>query len=546
MLKSIYIKNFILIDELHLDVGGGLTVLTGETGAGKSILLGALNAGLGKRLSAKGVLRNEEEKAVVEIVMDIDKGLRHAFEELEVDFDTRSTFRREILPSGKTRCFVNDTPTKSAALQELTAHLVDINSQKDEGLIHRPIEQLSLIDTFVPFNGEKREYEEKYIEFRRVDLSIKELENVGPSEDLDYLKFVFEELNRNPITEAEYLTLEQDILEAKSIREEQSTFEKASTIVSNENGLLDQLYSLESILLNCSEEGVLSSQIEIVRNSISELKGVERIIYSGLNGAVSEQEYNLLLEKKTLIDDLIRKHRVLTVEALENKRGVIRNRIAVLENKDQELARLHESKAKLEQELNILAEQMQKLRLGASKHIEYSLNEYLDRVDLPKARLELAWKKGSLGAHGLYSPDLQFSANPGSKMQSLSKVASGGEQSRVKLALKAVLGQDSGLSTQIFDEIDTGISGSTAEKVGLLMREMSVNQQIITITHLPQVASKGDSHLLVSKSQESNSTSSNVVPLTQNEREKEIARMISGEHISVAAMNQAKTLLKAE
>ena len=243
MLKSIYIKNFILIDELHLDVESGLTVLTGETGAGKSILLGALNAGLGKRLSAKGVLRNEEEKAVVEIVMDIDKGLRRAFEALEVDFDTRSTFRREILPSGKTRCFVNDTPTKSAALQELTANLIDINSQKDEGLIHRPMEQLSLIDSFVPFNGEKKEYEEKYIEFKRVDLSIKELENVGPSEDLDYLKFVFEELNRNPITEAEYLTLEQDILEAKSIREEQSTFEKARSILSNENGLLDQLYS---------------------------------------------------------------------------------------------------------------------------------------------------------------------------------------------------------------------------------------------------------------------------------------------------------------
>ena len=477
--------------------------------------------------------------------MDIDEGLREAFEVLEVDFDSRSTFRREILPSGKTRCFVNDTPTKSAALQELTAHLIDINSQKDEGLIHRPMEQLSLIDTFVSFGGEMKVFEEKYFEFKSVVLNIKNLENIGPSEDLDYLKFIFEELNKNPVTEAQYLALEQNILEVKSIREEQASYEKADSILSNENGVLDQLYTLESTLINFSNDSVLNAQIEIVRDVISDLKGVERIISSGLNSTVSESEYNRLLEEKSFIDDLVRKHRVLTVEELQNKRESIRNRISVLENKDQQLATLHELKSNLDKELNTLAEQMQTLRLSASKEIEITLNEYLDRVDLPNARLKLSWKKGSLGAHGLYLPDLLFAANPGSTMQSLSKVASGGEQSRVKLALKAVLGQDSGLSTQIFDEIDTGISGSTAEKVGLLMREMSVNQQIITITHLPQVAAKGNTHLLVSKSQELNSTSSKVVPLTLIERKKEIARMISGEHVSDAAMKQAKTLLNA-
>jgi DNA repair protein RecN (Recombination protein N) len=408
------------------------------------------------------------------------------------------------------------------------------------------VEQLDLIDSFVSFKGEKERYKEKYIEYRRVVLAINELENIGPSEDLDYLKFVHEELSKNPVTQEQYLELEEEILRAKSIRNEQSSYEKASAILNNENGLLDQLYSLESALMGASNDETLIAQLEMVRNSIAEIKGVERAISSGLNDTISESEYNSLLQEKSSIDALVKKHRVLTVEELQHKRESIGDRIATLENKDHELGRLSKLKSQLEDELQELGEHMQTMRLAASADIEGTLNEYLERVDLPKAKLELAWNKGSISSHGLYLPNLLFAANPGSAMQPLSKVASGGEQSRVKLALKAVLGQDSGLSTQIFDEIDTGISGSTAEKVGVLMKQMSVNQQIITITHLPQVAALGDVHLLVSKSQEVDSTTSNVVPLSRKEREQEIARMLSGENITEAAKNQAKTLLKAQ
>jgi DNA repair protein RecN (Recombination protein N) len=357
---------------------------------------------------------------------------------------------------------------------------------------------------------------------------------------------VYEELSKNPITQAQYLELEEEIHRAKSIRNEQSSYEKAIAVLNNENGLLDQLYSLESALMSASNDKTLAAQLELVRNSIAEIKGVERAVSSGLNDSISESEFNSLLQEKSAIDALVKKHRVLTVEELQNKRESIGERIAVLENKDLELERLGKLKLTLEKELLELGERMQALRLAASQDIERTLNEYLERVDLPKARLELAWSKGSIGPHGLYLPNLLFAANPGSPLQPLSKVASGGEQSRVKLALKAVLGQDSDLSTQIFDEIDTGISGSTAEKVGVLMKQMSVNQQIITITHLPQVAALGDVHLLVSKSQEMNSTTSNVVPLKMKEREHEIARMLSGENITEAAKNQAKTLLKAQ
>jgi len=545
VLRTIYIKNFILIDELHLDFTRGLTVLTGETGAGKSILLGALNAGLGKRVSSKGILKDDTKKAVVEITIDIEEHLKEAFEALQLDFEPISTFRREILPSGKTRCFVNDTPTKASALLDITGHLVDINSQKDEGLIHRPLEQLSLIDTFVEFHDEKREYEEKYIEYRRAILAIKELESIGPSEDLDYLKFVFEELNNSPVTQDQYISLEESILRAKSIRNEQVSYEKASGILNSEDGLLDQLYSLESALMQATDDQTLQDQLEQVRNIIAEIRGVERAISKGLNETISESEYNALLQEKSTIDALVKKHRVLTVEELETKRETIRERISLLENKDEELARLNELRERLLVDLDALGNDLHLLRKSASEQIERTLSKYLVRIDLPKARLEIRWNQTSFGKHGKYLPELLFAANPGSNMQPLNKVASGGEQSRVKLALKAVLGRDSGLSTQLFDEIDSGISGSTAEKIGVLMKEMSVNQQIVTITHLPQVAAKGDVHLLVSKSQHVNSTTSNVVPLTMKEREQEIARMLSGENISQAAKNQAKTLLNA-
>ena len=545
MLRTIYIKNFILIDELHLDFTRGLTVLTGETGAGKSILLGALNAGLGKRVSSKGILKDATKKGVVEITIDIEEHLKDAFEALQLDFEPISTFRREILPSGKTRCFVNDTPTKASALQDITGHLVDINSQKDEGLIHRPLEQLSLIDSFVEFRDEKKNYEEKYIEYSRAILAIKELESIGPSEDLDYLKFVFEELNNSPVTQDQYISLEESILRAKSIRNEQVSYEKASGILNSEDGLLDQLYSLESALMQATDDQTLQDQLEQVRNIIAEIRGVERAISKGLNETISESEYNALLKEKSTIDALVKKHRVLTVEELETKRETIRERISLLENKDEELARLNELRERLLVDLDALGNDLHLLRKSASEQIERTLSKYLVRVDLPKARLELSWNQTSFGKHGKYLPELLFAANPGSNMQPLNKVASGGEQSRVKLALKAVLGRDSGLSTQLFDEIDSGISGSTAEKIGVLMKEMSVNQQIVTITHLPQVAAKGDVHLLVSKSQHVNSTTSNVVPLTMKEREQEIARMLSGENISQAAKNQAKTLLNA-
>jgi DNA repair protein RecN (Recombination protein N) len=518
-------------------------VLTGETGAGKSILLGAVDAALGKRLPSKGLQKNSDEKAIIELVLDISADVQEDFARLELDFEPVSTFRRELLPNGKSRCFVNDSPTKSKSLQEIAAHLIDINSQKDEGLIHRPLDQLDLIDSFCDFGDLKQHYQQKYIEFRRVSLALDELQKLDQNDDLDYLKFVYQELNSKTINSQHYVELEDKILKARSIRNKQSSYESAVRIIGAEKGLLDQLYSLEDVLQKSSDDAVLREQSDQLQEVIAQIIIIERTINQGFSSSMSESEYQVLKDEKSSLDALIRKHRVSTIEALEEKVIAIGEKIRLIETRESELERLSGIRLKLSKELQNLGNDLHEKRLIGASIIEEMLSQQLNRIDLPNARLALGWKSVSLSSFGMYLPDFLFSANPGTNLLPLSKSASGGEQSRVKLALKAVLGQKKHLSTQIFDEIDSGISGSTAEKVGELMKEMSVNQQIITITHLPQVAAKGDVHLLVSKSHDNESTYSNVVPLTQKNRKSEIARMLSGEIITDAALKQAQSLL---
>jgi DNA repair protein RecN (Recombination protein N) len=546
MLRSLYVKNFILIDELHLELSSGLTVLTGETGAGKSILLGAVDAALGRRLPTKGLQKNKDEKAIIELVLDINADMQEDFARLELDFEPISTFRRELLPNGKSRCFVNDSPTKSKSLQEIAAHLIDINSQKDEGLIHRPLDQLELIDSFCDFGDLKQSYEHKYIEFRRVSLALDELQKLDQTDDLDYLKFIHQELNSKTINSQHYVELEDKILKARSIRNKQSAYESAVQIIGAENGLLDQLYSLEDVLQKSSDDEVLGQQSNLLEEVIAQIRMIEHTIEQGLTASISEAEFLALKDEKSGLDSLIRKHRVSTIQALEEKVIAIGEKIRLIETRESELERLSGIRLDLSKALETLANDLHAKRLLGASVIEEMLSVQLNRIDLPNARFALRWKKVNISSFGMYLPDFLFSANLGANLMPLNKSASGGEQSRVKLALKAVLGQRKHLSTQIFDEIDSGIGGSTAEKVGDLMKEMSVNQQIITITHLPQVAAKGDVHLLVSKSHNKESTYSNVVPLTQKNRKSEIARMLSGEIITDTALKQAKTLLDSQ
>jgi len=544
MLQHIEVSNFILIDHLSLPVTAGMTVMTGETGAGKSILLGALSAALGGRLSAKSVLKDSSKKAVIELVIRISDELKEEFATLDVDYADDTVFRRELLPSGKSRCFINDTPVKATDLARIAGKFIDINSQSDSGLLHRVGQQMELIDAFATTAKEKQAYLKIYGDFQRLQQRLEELHKLGDSDDLDYLTFVVREMKSFTIEEGEYERLEDELIRAKALREDQSKFELLLSHIGKPGGALDALFEVEAALLKIAENNEnFEAHNSQIQHSITSLQRLERDVKSAVSMEVSAEELEELRARKSQIDALVRKHRVATPEALMEKRQALIEKLEMLQNKEAEIEQLEKELEGTRDSLLGAAEALHKKRKSAAAKIQKTFSTYLERVDLPKARLELDWESTAPTLHGTYKPLFLFAANPGSALEPLHKVASGGEQSRVKLALKAVLGQHASLSTQIFDEIDTGISGSTAEQVGRLMKELAQKQQIITITHLPQVAAAGGAHWKVSKSQSTTDTVSNVRTLDQQERVTEIARMLSGSKITEAAKNQAEALL---
>lgn len=546
MLQHIEVSNFILIDHLSLPVSEGMTVMTGETGAGKSILLGALSAALGGRLSAKSVLKDDRKKAVIEVSIRVKDSVRAEFDTLDVDYAQDTVFRRELLPSGKSRCFINDTPVKAADLARIAGTFIDINSQSDSGLLHRIGQQMELIDAFATVSKEKKNYTEAYQHLLALQQERRALEAMGASDDIDYLTFVVNEMKSFSIEPGEYERLEDELIRAKSLREDQAKFESLLDKIGQAGGALDGLFEVEAALLKIAEKSdAFEAYTATLQQSISSLQALERAAKDTLSNEVSAEELDELRKRKSQIDGLVRKHRVASAEALMEKRAGLMEKLEMLQNKESQLKRIEKELVTAMTEVENTAAALHEKRKKAATKIQKAFATYLERVDLPKARLELAWEATEPSPHGCYKPVFLFAANPGSALEPLNKVASGGEQSRVKLALKAVLGKHASLSAQVFDEIDTGISGSTAEKVGGLMKELAQTQQIITITHLPQVAAAGSAHWKVSKTQTADSTVSTVQSLDHSERISEVARMLSGAKITDAAKNQAEVLLNA-
>ena len=544
MVKQIEIRNFILIDSLSLAVAPGMTVMTGETGAGKSILLGALSAALGKRMNAKNVLKDSSKKSIVEITVEVDTALQGAFLFYDVDFEQETVFRRELLPSGKSRCFINDTPVKSTVLSALAGLFIDVNSQNDDGLLNRTDQQLELIDAFAQLTKEQDQYQKEYALHLEAEKKIAELDGLGSGADLDYLSFVRKELNAVSMSTEQYEEIENQLDIAKAARDQQELFSDVSSSISNNSGVIDALFTLESALTDLAKaDSRFESDIVELNLVIGNIQDLQRKVKSSMDSTMSDHEYNELDATKKRIDALVRKYRVPGIEELLHKKSAVEQQVDKLQNRETELVRLKDEQTQRSSALVLYGEELHLKRIQATKIIEDAFKDYLDRVDLPKARMKLEWSATSPKVYGTYKPLFLFAANPGSTMEPLHKVASGGEQSRVKLALKAVLGLHASLSTQVFDEIDTGISGSTAEKVGTLMRELSKKQQIIAITHLPQVASKASVHWKVSKHQQADTTYSTVHVLNKEERTQEIARILSGEQVTSAAKKQAESLL---
>lgn len=546
MLKRLRIQNFILIDQLDLPILAGMTAMTGETGAGKSILLGALGAALGQRLSAKAVLKDKGAKAIIELELTLPRHLEAEFQSKDIDFDVHSVFRRELLPNGKTRAFINDTPVKSSDLAYFASQFIDINSQSDSGLLTDVTKQIELIDSFVAADKEREEYSKVYTALKAVLIEQKVLIEQADTSDLDYLEFLYHELDKANVKPGEYEEIEELVQLNKNASDFNEQYNELAALIGGESNLLDQLFTVESKLArlatkDSSTEPLLEKLLEI----ISHTQAIEREILNRIAAAELTVDVDALINRKHQIDGLIRKHRVLDAEALVVKFDALGAQIKSIKDKDFLLKQLKAEQINLEAALITAGTKLHAKRLESTQFIQNALIGYLSDVDLPKAKIELMWQEQSPTAVGLYKPQFMFSANPGSPLEPLNKVASGGEQSRVKLALKAALGKHVTLSCQVFDEIDTGISGATAEKVGNLMSELAERQQIITITHLPQVASKGTTHWLISKTSTDTTTESSVNVLTDEARVDELARMLSGAKITQAAKNQAEALLKA-
>lgn len=546
MLKRLRIQNFILIDQLDLPILAGMTAMTGETGAGKSILLGALGAALGQRLSAKAVIKDKSTKAIVELELALPNHLKAEFQSRDIDYDMHSVFRRELLPNGKSRAFINDTPVKSSDLAYFAGQFIDINSQSDSGLLTDVAKQIELIDSFVAADSEREEYSRVYTALRALLLEQKVLIEQADTSDLDYLEFLYHELDKANVKHGEYEEIEDLVRLNKNASDFNEQYNELAALIGGQSNLLDQLFTVESKLArlatkDASTEPLLEKLLEI----ISQTQSIEREIIDRIAAAELTVDVDALIDRKHQIDGLIRKHRVLDAEALVVKFDTLGAQIKAIKDKDSLLKTLKTEQIKLEGSLRTAGTKLHAKRLESTQFIQNALIGYLGDVDLPKAKIELIWQEQTPSSIGLYKPIFMFSANPGSPLEPLNKVASGGEQSRVKLALKAALGKHVTLSCQVFDEIDTGISGATAEKVGNLMSELAEKQQIITITHLPQVASKGNTHWLISKSSTDISTESNVNVLSSDARIDELARMLSGAEITQAAKKQAEALLKA-
>ena len=553
MLKQLYIKNFTLIDELDIELYPGFSVITGETGAGKSIILGAIGLLLGQRADSKSI-KTGADKCVIEAHFDLSRYHMEAFfEENEIEQDTEDTIiRRELTAAGKSRSFINDTPVGLSQLKELGEQLVDIHSQHQNLLLQKQDFQLSVVDIIAQDAQQLADYEQSYNAYQRAKQQLKELaESIEQGrQQTDFMQFQYDELTNARLTEGEQEELEQ----------QSETMEHAEDIKS-------ALYETNNAL-NGEELGTVS----LVRKAMLSLQGISKVLPKA--SELAERLHSCHIELKDIADevessledvdfdpaeldhinqrldhlyDLEKKYHVDTVSDLIALRDELKEKLNAIENSDEALAELEVQCEQLKGKTQQQADALTKLRQQAAKKIEDQLRQRLVPLGMPNVRFAVNISKGELGKSGQDNVSFLFSANTSTPLQPVSQVASGGEIARVMLSLKAMISGAVKLPTIIFDEIDTGVSGKIAEKMAEMMQEMGrMERQVISITHLPQIAALGSYHYHVSKEETAKGTMSRMVQLTQDERVSEIAQMLSGSDISEAAIQNAKQLLKVK
>lgn len=550
MIKKLSVSNYTLIDELHIDFSAGFSVITGETGAGKSIILGALSLILGQRADFKS-LRRSDEKAVIEGVFDIASyHLRDFFDENELDYDEgECILRREILPSGKSRAFINDTPVSLAQLKTLGEQLIDIHSQHQNMLLADSRFQLRVVDTMAGDAALLADYREHYRRWRERLQAYTRLqeENRSGREEEDYLRYQLAQLDEAHLQEGEQEELEaelQTLQHAEEIKNELAVLQEflhaeETGVVSLLNATLSRMRALSRLYPEVDEwAGRLESDYIDLKDIAST---VDR----------SQENLNMDPERLAWVENrldtyysLQQKHRLASAAELLALRDSFAERLTRIENYDEELAALKHEVDEAESQVRNLAEQLTRVRRQSAANISSTLTERVKPLGMPHLQFEIEVStRPQFDETGGDAIRFLFSANKNQPLQPVSEVASGGEISRLMLSLKALVAHAMALPTIVFDEVDTGVSGEIADKMARIMREMSRCMQVISITHLPQVAAWGQTHYRVYKSDTATATATHLVRLTDSERVEEIARMLSGSSLTAAALDNARELL---
>ncbi|KUF44049.1 DNA repair protein RecN [Myroides marinus] len=549
MLISLTIRNFALIDSLEIDFSKGFSIITGETGAGKSIVLGALGLLQGKRADLSS-LKDKEVKCVIEGHFSVAKyGLNEVFKDLEIEYEDITIIRREILPSGKSRAFVNDSPVNLSDLQKLTEHLIDIHSQHQTMELSDENYQMQIVDAVANNENVLIKYKENLIVYKKAQSQLKELiqKQADLLKEQDYNAFLLEELVQANLDGLDQLELEQEYEKLNNVEFVRESFGQSIGLLSDDEvGAVHRLKEVKQILQKTS--GISKDYEELYNRIISveiELKDLSDEIENQLESVSADPEQlNLINERLQLLYNLQRKHQVTTVEELLVIRRDLEERVDLASGIDDKIGTLEKEIIKIEEILNKYAGELSVSREKAVPTLVKQILEILSLVGIPNANFKFDFTTAkSFLANGKDELQLLFSANKGMDFGVLKKVASGGELSRIMLAIKAILARYSNLPTIIFDEIDTGVSGEVADKMGVIMKDMSEHMQVFAITHLPQIAGKGNQHYKVFKTSDDETTTSQLVLLNYEDRVREIAQMLSGKDISDSALVHAKELL---
>lgn len=549
MLTELTISNFALIDHLEVNFSKGMTSITGETGAGKSILLGGLALVLGKRADLS-TLKDKSKKCFVDATFSISAyHLQEFFDGVDLDYEPITSIRREIVPSGKSRAFINDTPVTLDILQQLGDKLIDIHSQHQTLSLTQEDYQLEVLDALADNEQNLSTYQSLRTAYLNLNHEITQLEAQKDNleQEHDYNSFLLEELLKAPLTEGIIEQLEDEIQQLSHVEEIELQLSKAIQILDEEQmGIQVQLNEVKTSLNKISSLGEhyqqLNERMESLRIELNDLS-------SELNRSLEQLEANpSRLEEVNaqyqLLNDLFKKHQVLTIEELQIKRDELDGKVLKTANLEDTLNKLKSQLGKTEQQLAESSQLLSQKRQEVIPDFVDKMAKILALVGMPNARFQLELlPSDTYLIHGKEQLSFAFSANKGSDFGSLKKVASGGELSRIMLAVKAILSQYKTLPAIIFDEIDTGVSGEVAHKMGEIMQHMGNYMQVMTITHLPQVAAKGAHHFKVFKETHSGSTFTQLRKLSSDQRIEEIAQMLSGEVLTESAMQHAKELL---